>query len=142
VLVDVVEVLVDVAGIDVDVEVVDVDVVRVARSAEAQASRASRVRADPPSEARNRRLDIPRRRATTSASWFARRMASRTIGEAGGGTNSPFDAGPNLMGRPPCWSRRRLIPRSCSNASLAALLPFPPGLRDHRPEVPPTVDAA
>jgi hypothetical protein len=106
--------------VEVEVEVVVVELARVARSAEAQASRTISVRAEPPREARNLRLDMPRRRANTSASALARRMASRTTGEAGGGTNSPFDAGPNLMGRPPCWSCRRRIPRSCPNVAIGA----------------------
>ena len=41
---------------------------------------------------------MPRRRAFSSASACVRRIASRRNGLSGGGRNSPFETGPNLIG--------------------------------------------
>lgn len=49
---------------------------------------------------RKRRRDIPRLRAFSSHATQARRIASRSTGRSAGGTNSPFEHGPNLIGSP------------------------------------------
>jgi PPOX class probable F420-dependent enzyme len=68
-------------------------------------SSASTIGAAPIDESRNRRRDIPRRRAVASDSSRVRRIASVTRSLAGRGANSPFDAGSSLIGSPGSTSR-------------------------------------
>src|SRR5436309_437553 len=65
--------------------------------------------AAPMDDNRNRRRLIPSRRATASDSSRVRRIASRTNALAGGGTNSPFELGASLIGRPGSVSSRRAM---------------------------------
>ena len=54
--------------------------------------------AAPLTERRNRRRLTPSRRAWVSAASWVRRMVSASIAVIGGGTYSPFEHGPSLMG--------------------------------------------
>ncbi|OLE37913.1 MAG: hypothetical protein AUG48_03225 [Actinobacteria bacterium 13_1_20CM_3_68_9] len=49
---------------------------------------------------RNWRRDMPTRRALSPHATRAWRIASRSTALSGGGTNSPFEHGPNLIGSP------------------------------------------
>ena len=72
-----------------------------------QALSARSVVAAPQTDKRNERRDTPSNRALRSQSSRARRIVSSTTGERGTGSYSPFEHGPNLIGRPGSSSRQR-----------------------------------
>ena len=65
-----------------------------------QAASTASVVAAPVMLSRKSRRDMPVRRAFSSQAIRVRRAASRASGVAGGGTNSPFEHRPSLIGRP------------------------------------------